>query len=255
MQITPIQKKSFTLIELLVVIAIIAILAAMLLPALSKAREKARTTSCVNNLRQLGMAFIQYGDAFDGYYPLYDNNNANTGRFWHNVITEFGFGGGKISCGSFDPKKYPKCFACPSACEPTFGSSGGWENGTYSTDAVSYGMNYNGIGHGLTTWNETCKVDRLDRPTETVLLTDCSARVFNNLMFIIYPPYGTKNDNGSQIGRGRDRSSTARNTNWGVADWHNAGTNILWVDGHVTWMNEKILYDTGKVEANNYFRR
>jgi prepilin-type N-terminal cleavage/methylation domain-containing protein len=59
----------FTLIELLVVIAIIAILAAMLLPALSRAKESARRISCVNNLRQLSTAAVLYTDEFQGQYP------------------------------------------------------------------------------------------------------------------------------------------------------------------------------------------
>lgn len=62
-------NRAFTLIELLVVIAIIALLAALLLPALNEARESGRTTVCINNLRQLGIAITSYADTFEGHFP------------------------------------------------------------------------------------------------------------------------------------------------------------------------------------------
>ena len=76
-----VRRYAFTLVELLVVIGIIGLLISILLPALSRAREQARTVACLSNLHQIGLAAANYGAQFDGYtVPGYADYSAVSGN-------------------------------------------------------------------------------------------------------------------------------------------------------------------------------
>lgn len=79
-------KKNFTLIELLVVIAIIAILAGMLLPALNKARNRAKSTSCMSNQKSIGSLIQMYGEDYGYIVPARDNNSVWREQYWDSIL-------------------------------------------------------------------------------------------------------------------------------------------------------------------------
>ncbi|HIE52886.1 MAG TPA: DUF1559 domain-containing protein, partial [Armatimonadetes bacterium] len=84
-----VHSPGFTLIELLVVIAIIAILAAILFPVFAAARESARKTSCLSNLKQIGQAFYMYGQDYDGKLIYFAPSRANWTYSWHHRLGPF----------------------------------------------------------------------------------------------------------------------------------------------------------------------
>jgi len=207
------NRTAFTLIELLVGIAIIAILAAILFPVFARARENARRTSCLSNIKQIALGSMQYAQDYDG--RLVPSIGTSTPPYIFNGYLFHWFNG-------LDPYlKSTQVFFCPSDSDHD-----STKQFTYAN--ISYGWNHYGLCYYFGTTGPISPVysqggmplAAIDDPSETVLLGDSHGS----------NPWGVHYSG----------------TYYGIGARHLEGANFGFVDGHVKWF--KI---PGVITANN----
>jgi prepilin-type N-terminal cleavage/methylation domain-containing protein/prepilin-type processing-associated H-X9-DG protein len=193
-------RRGFTLIELLVVIAIIAILAAILFPVFARAREKARQTSCLSNMKQLGLALSMYVTDYDQRLPAWRADHAAAFPYPDPTYNQ---NRGPWYVTIFPYVKNIQVYDCPSTA---FKWNGRW------THAFDYGYNRR-ISRG--------HIGEMTHPAETLAFVDAWAD----------PDYGSGGGKGWDVVQYYPGSSSI-----GYIDpRHNEGANMAFCDGHAKW--------------------
>ncbi|MFP3903747.1 MAG: DUF1559 domain-containing protein [Armatimonadota bacterium] len=200
------KRCGFTLIELLVVIAIIAILAAILFPVFARAREKARQTSCLSNLKQIGLGINMYSQDYDEVLPgVFTQGREGqwgvcTCHYWS-----------AWAINIFPYVQNEQIFICPSYKGQGWFATGG-----------HCGVNSYGLNHILCGQNTGPSLARVEHPSECLIVADAT-------YYVISGSYEGSFPRGDYDQR--------------VDTRHNEGANLAFVDGHAKWMKRDAFID------------
>jgi prepilin-type N-terminal cleavage/methylation domain-containing protein/prepilin-type processing-associated H-X9-DG protein len=203
-----IANNKFTLIELLIVIAIIAILAAMLLPALNKARENAKKIDCTGRMKQISLGVVSYVDDYNGWLPV----GGNVGQ-WRITLYEVLYGNSKLSGITSTEekivqiKKHSKLFTCPSL-PPNI------EN--MNNHISGMGWNYAAFGYEENNASfPRVKSSKTSKPSQKIIFGDTSDKTSNWIYNV-------------HLYKATALVPTKR---------HLQGLNMAFLDGHIEWNN------------------
>lgn len=243
------KRHGFTLIELLIVIAIIAILAAILFPVFAAAREKARQTTCLSNMKQLGLASLQYSQDYDEALVLSDLRNSYNhttwtllappvaNQFWGQMLYPYVKSTGVYHCPDWDGLGAGGC--------PNYDNSSACAGTAFSyaiNDAYDDGNGFSGPSvddYEMETRHLPLPtLGKLANPSSTVWLYEGddeggqmalnseTADTWVTTVSPVITVYRQTRCAGTNI-------LTAEGDYWGIINPHTKFTNVLWCDGHV----------------------